>query len=914
MITPRLSPHPTDVPLVAVSRRSPALSHPIVRLCPEPIVDSEVEALGMCGLSATGQSFCGFTAPRGLGFFERTLLHSPQHAYRARGLVARLRWARRQAKVDPEKISVWAEKTADGLRETAPKLCEFFLDKVARIFVATRNFECAQRFFSRARDVERGLCRTPDTIHVIREFAALGLIDAATLSHEARSAARGLSPQYRCQFFGELLLAQAYAGVSLYEEAFADLHHVSTQCGKGCADADVDFVAAYLRTPAYADTAAGPLESIARVLPKAIRKHPESVEILLTVIPPKWQFVDYFHMLDKSGLWEVLCDDPNRLRRWFSTVVDCAGHTKFFSKTDKQCLEALLETGTALEGLTITIGVESLWSEDKYRFHPDFADVLCELGVRVRTRIEDPSAFTHFDLGAWEDNHHRDLSHLVACSDLEQQLLDSVTRCGRWRVFDALFDTPATRVLVARWLDRVNDQQRAAAGSFSTWIALDEELACFENLRQDPRLEAINPDACAGIMGVDPAAELAEQIRRGTIVEYSWPTFEKILGPFTHGKNQSVLGHFPEVFIEDDGHFYLINGTHERIFHTTENPEVYQVSLTDDDVFIIFEDRHTIASRSMWLSEGIPRPIYAEEFCYEGDYPLTIDGVPHLVTTSIAPGTPVPEFELGAHIGVGPVYVQSWEDDEDIVFVLPGTKTLTTAQFNAQLRAGTLPGVPLPEDAFGFLPEDAELDFSESFVVPATDTTEDSPLGVDAGLHYNFCFTSNSEPGKNWCITPLGAFCFTGEPFGVVPIPGHTDAHGGTPVWLIRKDRFGRTATLFDATTNAEFFPPYTGAGDFHALNSLPVSGFHHLRVRNEKVSSKMRSCTTGQAAKFLKNPLAILDFAEGDETLAAAIAGMIPGTRWLPGANVKLPHLDSIPPPLRFLYEQLGPSEETAL
>lgn len=298
----------------------------------------------------------------------------------------------------------------------------------------------------------------------------------------------------------------------------------------------------------------------------------------------------------------------------------------------------------------------------------------------------------------------------------------------------------------------------------------------------------------------------------------------------------------------------------------------------------------------MWLSERIARSFSTvKKGTIQGNYPRVIEGTLYAGPVAIT-ATTAANNAGGQMLGFGPFYAISSFDDSEFK-VLPDSTWITKDNFTAQFAAQSLPGLDIPAASAVAASHNAWVWFNSSFTVSATDSTRFSPFGVEDNRLFGIGLVTDDV--EYFYVSPLGVFQEpTYEEFQAIARPG-----GG--VWYLRETHNrNRWHTLVDAETGLSIAPSRHASGGRHPLALLPPAGFHQLRPRNEKVSAKMRSCTLEQAAQLINDPLSILDFAEQDKVLAAAIAGMIADIREISHSNCALPFYDSVPDFLTHLYD----------
>lgn len=108
---------------------------------------------------------------------------------------------------------------------------------------------------------------------------------------------------------------------------------------------------------------------------------------------------------------------------------------------------------------------------------------------------------------------------------------------------------------------------------------------------------------------------------------------------------------------------------------------------------------------------------------------------------------------------------------------------------------------------------------------------------------------------------------------------------------------------LYDAATATEIETALTHTGTPHRLCWITRESLHFLQIRNKQASGRMCGCTNKQAQQLIDDPTSILAFADYDEILAAAIAGIIAEIAEIEEFGVELPTLEEVPGYLEYLY-----------
>ncbi|AKK06429.1 hypothetical protein CMUST_10565 [Corynebacterium mustelae] len=895
MIILRSSQTANDAPLAAVTYTTNLGIPPIIRLVAEPLIEAESLSLDTFGLKETTRHNCGFTPKRAAGFPAWPILTDPGNAKHALNLVKDVEWARRKAKTEAGKVKKRIDELVTTLQSSAPHFLPTFLEEIARIFADAGNLSYAKQYFGKARDVERAHDLAIDQARHAQafvEFARMGLVTAKVFSQEARDASKRLEPEEAYLYFFNLVITQAESGAETYSKILTDLKFLGKAAGLSERQIQEEFTAAYVPTRSFATSPDAVLAVVLRTLPEIVATHPELQEALYSIIPAQWHDVtNYVDNLHKLGLWEPLASNPERFRQWIADIT-AHGNKKwrFFDATNLELLRAIDRNHAALAGLHI--------STHSNKYHPDYLDALIAAGVEWSTIPPSDEAEAQFMMSAWISKHHRDLAHLVAQEEYRSWFLRGLADLNISRHATVLLSGEPIRTVIRWKLEEMRDGQTKARGSHPEWLRLNWHASRVSS----SRLRAYFPELIAQLLSVDPAAELAERLRRGTLVEYTWPEFEENAADFIN-QDTSISAVFPFVT--------AVNGKKVRIFsgasvRDCEIPveNVDTLVPTDDDVFVAYTN-YTANGWDrwwLWLSDPQPHLITAPpSYSYEntgGEYATTVDGILHIGPAPITAGE-LDSDPKGVQLGFGPVYAANNAHAQSFT-VLPTMAKITTAALNKQFAAGTLQGLEFPEAAALAAEHGAQLSFGDSFSAPAVTSTVDSPFGLDDGRH--FALVLETESSGAYVVSPLGTFHSADESFLAIKQP-----HSG--VWFLRKSViWAEGTTLYDATTDAQISPSLTSSGTNHILHRLPRAGFHHLKVRNETASTRLRECTTKQAAALISDPLRILEFADNDVTLAAAITGIIVEVGKISGVELALPELDEVPEWLQFLYTSHAP------
>lgn len=585
----------------------------------------------------------------------------------------------------------------------------------------------------------------------------------------------------------------------------------------------------------------------------------------------------YIDDLIEMGFWTEITSTKKKLIAWLENQFALADWG-YLGTSDPRMLDAIAKIAPSPRRV--------FHIAENVDVHLDYLDALAAVGMGWKMVPEDISFYS------WLEEHHRDLRHLVNNRNIRPALLSALDMhldSDFNESYDAdlatLLANPVTRQLVVDKLDQMAQEHIYVTGSGIAWKLF---LTSYKKLNC-PELQELNPDALATLFRFNPAEELATRLNRGTFVEYTWPELEQALE--AAGEDAVVTSNFPWVGVAHGTTLALFGGD-EPTTHTIPGHEHLSHAVpVGDDLYLQYNDPD---GPNYWWASTNTRTVFderAEEidefFC---DFYI-LDGHVYLGDVELTPGATLDHQPGGRLFGQHELYHRNVGEPGTTpvhVFHAADIDSMAWKDFDKKLRARKLPGVSFYPEGWKKAPRKLTFNF-DSFIRPASPDTSDSPLGSDNGLLYNFIFGGEVE-GNSVVFSPLGRFEF--NLLGQIPLrrPG-----GG--IWSAVE------AQLFDDTTGSPITPSLTATGQQHPLQKLTVEGLHYLKVRNQEASERMRDCTREQAKELLDDPTKILTFAENDEILAAAIAGIIAEIAAIEEFGVELPALDQVPDYLEYLY-----------
>ena len=886
--------------MVLVARRYQATgtdTQTLVRLVPQELVPAEDLALATLGLhpaDPTPATPIGFVPSRAVGFPAWPILTDPDNAHHALNLVADIEWIRKHAKSRVKRVKERVDKLTNQLQVSAPQFIPTFLEEIARIHFEADHLSYAKQYFSKAREVERNHNLPVDMQRhqqAFQEFTALGVVGSKEMTAEAHNAANYLEPEAAYQYFLELLLTCAHAGIALYNHALRDLRRLGKAAVKTSYEVDVEFGSHYVLSSSFLMPPAETSQVLRPAL-EAKRKAPTTTkQQFLSGNPGTWKVTEYVHVLQKLDVWEALTTNSQAFIPWLLKLFEQKSHGDFFAVPNEAMISAITTNEQPLAGLAVNIKING-----KVSFNLDYLDALVATGATVKF-----TAINRFDMeslwDSWFTHGNRDLTALVHDVKSSQLLLEHLTAETVHNHLDKLLSTRSTMELVSRWLNLFANKMRDNAGG--SWQ--------FEHLKEqrlqltDPRLKELNPQAIKMIFHAEIAVNLAKKLNSGTFAEYTWSAFEAAVEKLADVENARLLSCYPYVIIAEEKQVTLVDGQHFETVQLPTPADVIRVYKVADQVVVFYRDKRTGDYYYFWSHEGMPQPLaHGRDLPESRGFVQQIDGGLQVGPTRITPGMTFDEIPSGFTFGSGPYYVGT--DNPTELLQIPGNKTISLQEFRDGAITGNLPGLDTSSLTIRNIEDTAKLEINHSWYLPVTESTKDSLLGINDGYLMGFSFEGSARAWYHW-ISPITAFgALSTKPLWALPRPGWEDDPRLRYTWY----HDGRG--LIDDVVMEEPIPESLDChGKPLALNKLPVVGFHQLKARNTSVSIAMRKCTVNDALELVINPQLILDFAHGDEVLAAAIAGILAQIYQSQLETAIPPVLKSVPHYLKYLAEVIS-------
>ncbi|WJZ02738.1 hypothetical protein [Corynebacterium freiburgense] len=900
-ITPFISSTQNDNTMVLVARRYQAAgTEVLVRLIPQELVPAEDLALATLGLDPTTlePNPIGFIPSRAVGFPAWPILTDPDNAQHALNLVSDIEWIRKNARAQVKLVKKRVDKLTNQLQASAPHFVPTFLEEIARVHLEADHASYAKQYFNKAREVERNHSLPVDIQRhqlAFREFTALGVVSGREMTAEAHNAAIHLEPKAAYQYFLELLLTCAHADVALYNHALRDLRRLGKTAGRTHYEVDVEFASQYVLSRGFATFPEATLQ-VLRPMLQTKREAPATMKKqFLSGNPSAWKVAEYVDVLQKLDIWEALTTNSEAFTPWLIKLFHQKSHSGFFAIPKEEMLAAITGNTRSLTDRTVKIKVKGNIS-----FNLEYLDALVAAGATVE--FDTDSRFDMESLwNSWFTHGNRDLTALVDDAKSSELLLQHLTAETVHNHLDKLLSTRSTTELTSRWLDIFANEIKNNVNSHSWQF---ERLKEQRFLLTDPRLKELNPQAINMIFHAEVAVNLAKRLNEGTFAEYTWTTFEEACEKLTDSENAKILSCYPYVILAEENQVILVNGQHLETVQLPAPANVIRVYKVVDHVVVFYRDKQTDNYYYFWSHENVPHLLAnGRELPESMGFVQQIDGGLQVGPTRITPGMAFNEIPSGFTFGSGPYYVGT--DNPTELLQIPGNKTISLQEFHDGAVAGNLPGLDTSslQPIWG-MEDTANLKINYSWYLPATESTKNSLLGVTNGYLMGFSFEGIANNWYHW-FSPVEAFSArSAVPLWVVERPGWEDDPQLRDTW------YHNGQGLIDDLLAGPLPESLDCHGKPLVLNSLPVIGFHQLKVRNKDVSIAMRKCSENEALELVIAPQLILDFAQGNEVLAAAIAGMLAQVyqSQLETDNPPMvPKLTAVPQYLKYLAEVIS-------
>lgn len=854
------SPSTKEVPLAALSASMGEQT--VVRLVPENLLPAENTALEAIGFTPQHFERVGYVAQRAVGFPAWPIIKDPDNAHHALNLVKDLQWVQRNARSRPADVKRKVDKLAQALDASAPHFVPTFLEEVARHFALTGHEKQAATFFGKARVAERTHnLDIDDDRHsaAIAEFTRLGAVSNKELKAELKRIEPMLSPKDAYKRYLELAVSSSKGGVAPYKAVVKDLIKLAKKAGICKTEVIDSYYSQTLGTPGLSeqvqyneDDSANHLEWLKKASASTLRKMADKPFPHLTL----QQLVE---LLRTNEAFDELRADQVKFADWFTARIaagikapdsdptllcDIASNPHFHGK------EIVLKSGST---------------------HVDYVDALLEAGATII--FEKLAKFTGLrpGLAAWGKSHHRDLQYVAANDAARSYIAQDFSSDD----IEPYLETPYSREIVDAAMEHWAGMFKHAEEADADYRPREQLVRIRRNVAKSDCAH-LNPAAASAILEFDFAGQLQNQLRKGLLAEFAWPEYENVVAQVnspeggTYGNRVS----FPDALVVDGKKATVVSANSSRSFPLPPNASFLRKFRTvgEDSVVSFYTPD---GEKFLWESVGTAllyktkddRTFTSSKL--PSAYNHQVDGAVVFGTSSYRPGED-PVEEGITTLGTGPRYAKPSE--EEPWRNLDTAEEYTDLDFARHLLANDLAGIDLTGFSVSSVPDNFVLNPELSFWRPAVPATAGSPAGVFNGAHFHLVFQPEFNVYKEaWVLTPLGAF----------HIPGRVDdlelllAVPGCPAeqpqyWRCQKRQ------VRDFHTGYYLSSSLTAQGHSHPLWHLHCAGYHNLKVRNMAVSHALRTITREAAQALIDDPWAIVEFAQGDAVLTAAIAGVI--------------------------------------
>ncbi|MDO5067924.1 MAG: hypothetical protein Q4D96_11640 [Propionibacteriaceae bacterium] len=818
------------VGLLAHSYTHPMLQgRTVVRLAREPLAEVEDLSLGVLGFKNAASAPVGHVRIRAIGFPAWPILTDPANARHALNLVGDLQRAATLARSRPGQAKEMIDELAVQLGASAPHFLPTFLEEAARIFLALDNRVYASQYFGRAREAERTHNVAVDEErhrHVLLEFALAGALSAKELTTESKAMLERHSPAEALEQFIRLNIDRVRGGLPPYAGLGADLKRLVKAAGADQQQVDECLLRALLPAPSISNAPQAFWNSYMKPLARMARSNPDLRDLLFDLTPDGARAAGWLEVLEAAGVADELRAGARDVLDWVGRFItkECWAWNSDFPAELSQFIRSLpRQAGKVLELPLFLYGTE-----------PELMDAALSLGCRVE--LESRSHWRdHFDLKAWlADDRRSELTHLAA-SDHAPKAAASLKEVKLSEHLDVLLAHEGSRQLLHRWATTTLSEDSTAPEFF-------KEL---ERLRQlyTPAARAEVADELARFEALaDPAELTAKALRDGLLTELTWPALEAAAAELGFEEAEydevSVQESWPWFGVTHRNRIIWVKGEQRGADVTIDVPGAQKFSewlwlLVAGDTACLSWDS-SWSRHLTWASD--PATHHKQEFHHWpsvdfGDFSLEVEAGrlrgPGLLRPSAAQfptsGRATVFQEGSSHWSHEP-----WEQH-------PHALDPDTGKLGRESMPPGLAALVEADLRDGFCLESRQTQW-----MPAVPETLGSPLGVADGQHGWVLLTRDDD---ELLARGIDGFAWRGVtqhhrsswPSAHVARPG-----GGH--WLV-------VDGILQLESSAPLHIASDARGRAHLLHDLPAAGWHHLRVRDEAVSARMRAMQAADVA-----------------------------------------------------------------
>ena len=508
------TPQPDTITASALHYQHPALGdRVVVRIVGDNLTEAEDVALATLGFHRTAAVPVGAIRPRTAGFPAWPIRHDPANARHALNLVGDLQRATKLARTKPKLARELIDQLALRLGNSAPHFLPTFLEEAARIFIDLESPKVATQYFGKAREAERvhNLPIDEDRHReAFLEFALAGAISVKELGNESRAMVERVGAEQALEQFLHLVVLRTAGGVPPYPSLLTDVTRLAKAAGRDVEQTVLELVIELAPLPALGAAEAGFWNTLTPLLPKLTAIDPTLRRALLDMAPGALSTNAWLEVLEASGVAEGLRYGELDAHHWVGRYV-IRDHI-LSSRSDVAAMCALVRELPNLTGRDVTIPLPLR------RIHPQTVDALLAAGLTVHiahaTRPTDA-----LDLGWWGNAQPRaDLAALCS-SDLAWLVTNAVPEALKAGRLKALASSPGTARLLLEWAEP----------------RLPEEPTLSEITAEQQRIGALIRSKRAEFAhlapaladAIEPAELLARSLRDGLLTELAWPALER---------------------------------------------------------------------------------------------------------------------------------------------------------------------------------------------------------------------------------------------------------------------------------------------------------------------------------------------------------------------------------------------------
>ena len=789
----------------------------VVRLARENLAEVEDLSLGVLGFTPDGAAGVGHVRNRAIGFPAWPIITDPPNARHALNLVGDLNRAAKLARSKAGPAKELLDELAGRLGNSAPHFLPTFLEEGARIFLRNHNHTYAMQFFNKAREAERvhGLAIDEERHRqVLLEFALAGALSAKELTNESKTLLERHTPADALELFLKFNIDRVRGGLPPYAALPADMRRLIRAAGANRLEVETRLLSALLGSPAIEHAPTIFWDGYSKPLVQLAKRDGSVRQRLLGLAPDRMRPDMWIDVLEATGVADELRSGKHDAAAWAERYIRMLQDQWDTDYPRKLCL--LLRQLPGLRGTTVTLS-NNLW-----RLEPEVLDALLDAGARVV--FEEDPGWRKLEFRRWAEQQERpDLEHL-ARSEHAPLGLDDMGRMIGQGYLHLLLSHSGTREILGSWA-------APRLGKDATALAVAAELRRLRPLFTPEGRVAYPNQFAAFISHLDAPKLLADALRDGVLTEYTWPELEKAAAEL--GDDVTLHESWPAVGVAKNGRVIWVEGD-RRVAEATfaipkgVRPEDWYYILVDGVTGCYYRDS-SYDEWFVWSND----PTHPSKAPYIWRAPRNTHSFP--VASGRLIGQRVlrvgdqesPFGQLKQVLHDGNTY---WVGGDGIREVDPGTGN----PGRESLPSG------LAELVEPHLRDDWKLSTSSNLLW-APVTVPSSPLPQKEGVH-GWVALSREDQRRFLGIDGYRLDTDTDEGFFTARV-----SRPGGGYWLVDSSNcLHRDPTCERGLSTSD------ALGQPHLLSQLPRVGWHHLRVRDEAVSARLRSVTPEMATALL--------------------------------------------------------------